>query len=166
MGDQIDQSQGVRSRPQRPLDDVLSVVAVVRLRPIRVLVNDFEGFRQAGLLDQVDTSSWPATVPAVEQLLCEGLELPPGLTVLVGENGTGKSTVVEMLAEACGLNPQGGSAMARLFRTRDSEPGLGAQLIVERARPAPLVLFPARGHHAQPLHLPGKQPRPAPGAVP
>jgi hypothetical protein len=26
----------------------------------------------------VDTSRWPATVPAVEQLLCEGLELPPG----------------------------------------------------------------------------------------
>jgi predicted ATPase len=80
----------------------------------------------------VDTSSWPATVPAVEQLLCEGLELPPGLTVLVGENGSGKSTVVEILAEACGLNPQGGSAMAKLFRTRDSEPGLGTRLIVER----------------------------------
>ena len=27
------------------------------------------------------------TVPAVEQLRCECLELPPGLTVLVGENG-------------------------------------------------------------------------------
>ena len=65
-------------------------------------------------------------------MLCEGLELAPGVTVLVGENGSGKSTVVEMLAEACGLNPQGGSAMARLFRTRDSEPGLGTNLIVER----------------------------------
>ena len=80
----------------------------------------------------VDTSRWPATVPAVEQLLCEGLELPEGLTVLVGENGSGKSTLVEMLAEACELNPQGGSAQARLFRTRDSEPGLGTSLIVER----------------------------------
>jgi predicted ATPase len=70
----------------------------------------------------VDTTSWPATVPAVEQILCEGWELPAGLTVLVGENGSGKSTVVEMLAEAVGLNPQGGSARARLFRTRDSEP--------------------------------------------
>ena len=39
----------------------------------------------------VGTIGWPATVPAVEQLLCEGLELPPGLTVLVGENGSGKS---------------------------------------------------------------------------
>jgi predicted ATPase len=80
----------------------------------------------------VDTSCWPATVPAVEQLLCEGLELPAGLTVLVGENASGKSTVMEMLAEACGLNPQGGSVQAGLFRTRDSEPGLGRHLIVER----------------------------------
>jgi predicted ATPase len=80
----------------------------------------------------VDTTTWPATVPAVEQLLCEGMEFPPGLTVLVGENGSGKSTLVELLAEAYGLNPQGGSAMAQLFQTRASEPGLGAQLIIER----------------------------------
>jgi predicted ATPase len=85
----------------------------------------------------VDTSRWPATVPAVEQMLCEGLELAPGLTVLVGENGSGKSTVMEILAEACGLSPQGGSAQARLFQTRDSEPGLGAQLIVERGAVRP-----------------------------
>ena len=80
----------------------------------------------------VDASAWPATVPAMAQILREGLELPPGLTVLVGENGSGKSTVVETLAEACGLNPQGGSALASLYRTRDSEPGLGSHMIVER----------------------------------
>jgi predicted ATPase len=85
----------------------------------------------------LDTTRWPATVPAIGQLLCEGLELPAGLTVLVGENGSGKSTVMETLAEACGLNPQGGSAQARLFRTRDSEPGLGAHLIVERGAARP-----------------------------
>ena len=65
-------------------------------------------------------------------MLSEGLELPAGLTVLVGENGSGKSTLVEMLAEACGMNPQGGSGLATLRRTRDSEPGLGQYLIVER----------------------------------
>jgi predicted ATPase len=85
----------------------------------------------------VDTFRWPATVPAVKQLLCEGLELPAGLTVLVGENGSGKSTLMEMLAEACGLNPQGGSVQAGLFRTRDSEPGLGKHLIVERGAVRP-----------------------------
>lgn len=41
---------------------------------------------------------WPASVPAVAQLLRDGLELPAGLTVLVGENGSGKSTVMETLA--------------------------------------------------------------------
>jgi predicted ATPase len=80
----------------------------------------------------VDELVWPASVPAMAQLLREGLELPAGLTVLVGENGSGKSTVVESLAEAYGLNPQGGSALAQLFRVRDSEPGVGRQLTVVR----------------------------------
>src|ERR1700679_414061 len=83
-----------------------------------------------------DELVWPASVPAVGQLLREGLELPAGLTVLVGENGSGKSTVVETLAEAYGLSPQGGSVMAQTFRIRPSEPGIGSQLTVERgARP-------------------------------
>jgi predicted ATPase len=79
-----------------------------------------------------DMSAWPATVPAVGQILGDGLELPGGLTILVGENGSGKSTVIEMLAEAYGLNPQGGSMLARGFRTRVSEPGVGPGLVVER----------------------------------
>jgi len=83
---------------------------------------------------RVDESAWPASVPAMAQLLREGLELPAGLTVLVGENGSGKSTVIESLAEAYGLNPQGGSAQARLFRIRPSEPGLGSELTVVRGR--------------------------------
>jgi predicted ATPase len=71
-------------------------------------------------------------VPAAGQLLREGLELAPGITILVGENGSGKSTVVEMLAEAYGLNPQGGSILAPAARVRESEPGAGRQLGVER----------------------------------
>jgi predicted ATPase len=85
----------------------------------------------------VDLDTWPATVPAIAQILRDGLELAEGLTVLVGENGSGKSTVVETLAEAYGLNPQGGSAQAELFRTRHSEPGLGASLVVERGQNRP-----------------------------
>jgi len=81
---------------------------------------------------QVDESVWPTTVPAVAQLLREGLELPAGLTVLVGENGSGKSTVMESLAEAYGLNPQGGSAQGQTFRVRPSEPGIGGELTVVR----------------------------------
>jgi predicted ATPase len=64
---------------------------------------------------RVDESAWPASVPAMAQVLREGLELPAGLTVLVGENGSGKSTVMEALAEAYGLNSQGGSALGQSF---------------------------------------------------
>jgi len=79
----------------------------------------------------VDRHVWPATVPAVAQILREGLEFQPGLTILVGENGSGKSTVVELLAEACMMNPQGGSAGSS-YLTRKSEPGLAEHLVIER----------------------------------
>jgi predicted ATPase len=83
------------------------------------------------LADQVDSGTWPGNVPAVAQILRDGLELPAGLTVLVGENGSGKSTIVEMIAEACAMNPQGGSAGSG-YHTRDTEPGIGRHLVIER----------------------------------
>jgi predicted ATPase len=83
-----------------------------------------------------DFRAWPGTVPAVAQILRSGLDLPAGLTVLVGENGSGKSTVVELLAEAYGLNPQGGSQLGR-YESRDSEPGIGRALNVVRGSHKP-----------------------------
>jgi predicted ATPase len=74
---------------------------------------------------------WPANVAAVGQMFRDGLELGSGLTILVGENGSGKSTVVELLAEAYGLNPQGGSQQAR-YAGRRSEPAIGTRLELER----------------------------------
>jgi predicted ATPase len=76
-------------------------------------------------------AAWPLTVPAIAQVLDEGLELPAGALVLVGENGSGKSTLMELLAVTLGFNPEGGSVHTR-FRTRASEPeSLG--LVVERS---------------------------------
>ena len=46
-----------------------------------------------------DLSAWPYSIPAVAELIAAGgLEIPPGITFLVGENGSGKSTLVEALA--------------------------------------------------------------------
>ena len=42
---------------------------------------------------------------------------------------------MELLAKACGLNPQGGSAAGQLFRVRDSEPKAGAQAVVATHSP-------------------------------
>lgn len=55
---------------------------------------------------------WPYSIPAVEHLLGHGLELDD-LTVLVGENGTGKSTIAEAVAMAYGLSGEGGSVHGR-----------------------------------------------------
>lgn len=44
--------------------------------------------------------AWPYTIPAVAQVMADGLDLPPGVTFLVGENGSGKSTLVEAVAVA------------------------------------------------------------------
>jgi predicted ATPase len=96
-------------------------------RPVRAFLPGPDGRDQGS-----DGSAWPGSVPAMAQLLREGLEIPAGLTVLVGENGSGKSTVVEALAEAYGLNPQGGSALGQSFRIRPSEPGVGRDLTVVR----------------------------------
>ncbi|RNI17976.1 AAA family ATPase [Flexivirga caeni] len=61
--------------------------------------------------DAVIPRGWPASLPSVRQLLDEGLDLSRA-TVLVGENGTGKSTLVEAIAMAFGLNGEGGSTGA------------------------------------------------------
>lgn len=59
-----------------------------------------------------DAAGWPYSVPAVAQLLRDGLELDD-LTVLVGENGSGKSTIIEAVAMAFGLGAEGGSVHGR-----------------------------------------------------
>ena len=74
---------------------------------------------------EVDASQdWPWTIPAVQQILREGLNLSPGVTFLVGDNGAGKSTLIEGIAEAFGLSPEGGSIHIRR-QTRRTESSLG-----------------------------------------
>jgi predicted ATPase len=59
------------------------------------------------------------------------LELHPKVTFFVGENGSGKSTMLEALAIANGLNPEGGSRNM-LFATRESHSQLHQALKLRR----------------------------------
>ena len=70
-------------------------------------------------------------VPAVAQLAGSGLALPKGVTFVVGENGSGKSTIVEAVAMAYGLSPEGGSTGSR-HRTRATESPLADALVLRR----------------------------------
>ncbi|MFB8235984.1 AAA family ATPase [Kitasatospora purpeofusca] len=65
-----------------------------------------------------ERDEWPWTVPCVGALLGAGVSLPAPVTFLVGENGSGKSTVVEAVAEAFGLDSYGGRGGGRYASPR------------------------------------------------
>lgn len=52
-------------------------------------------------------SKYPFSLPAIHDLF--DLAFHPQVTFIVGENGTGKSTVLEAIATAYGFNPEGGT---------------------------------------------------------
>jgi predicted ATPase len=86
--------------------------------------------------DALPEGNWPMTIPAVAQVVGDGLELAPGVTFLVGENGSGKSTLVEAVASAYGLSPEGGSAQGH-HSTRETESSLGRALRLQRGIGSP-----------------------------
>jgi predicted ATPase len=86
--------------------------------------------RRVRLAPDAQTGRYPFTLPAVAHLArTGGLALAPGVTFLVGENGTGKSTLIEAIAVAAGFNPEGGSQNFR-FATRATESSLGDHLVL------------------------------------
>lgn len=60
--------------------------------------------------EAADADRWPFTIPAVAAIATESLRFDLPITFLVGENGSGKSTIVEALAESFGLDSRGGRA--------------------------------------------------------
>lgn len=61
-----------------------------------------------------------------------GLELSKLVTFIVGENGVGKSTLIEGIAVAMGFNPEGGTKNFN-FSTRESHSELHEYLTVSRS---------------------------------
>lgn len=74
-------------------------------------------------------------IPAVRNLTSLDLSSRP-VTFFVGENGTGKSTLLEAMAIAFGFNPEGGSLNLR-FSSADTHSGLyrHIKLVKEPVRP-------------------------------
>lgn len=72
---------------------------------------------------------FPYCLPVLRAL--ERLPFHPKVTFLVGENGTGKSTLLEALALSVGLNPEGGSRNFN-FATRASHSDLDGCLRVAK----------------------------------
>jgi predicted ATPase len=51
---------------------------------------------------------WPFTVPAIRVMAESGIKLTSPVTFLVGENGSGKSTIIEAIAEVFRIDVRGG----------------------------------------------------------
>ncbi len=85
--------------------------------------------------DRIDSfSDYPFCLPAVKTL--DILPLHPNVTFFVGENGTGKSTLLEAIAVAWGFNPEGGTSNFT-FSSRASHSDLWKfiRLVKEAHRP-------------------------------
>lgn len=57
------------------------------------------------LKPEIPDSNYPFSIPAVSHL---NIKLTKSVTFLVGENGSGKSTILEALADRIGFNSMGG----------------------------------------------------------
>jgi len=68
-----------------------------------------------------DINSYPFCLPVVRNI--DTLTLNAPVTFFVGENGTGKSTLLEAIAASFGFNPEGGSKNFN-FSTRQSHSNL------------------------------------------
>ena len=62
--------------------------------------------------DTADWSSYPFSIPAVNSL--DSLNFHQDVTFFVGENGSGKSTVLEAIALALGFSEEGGTKNVKL----------------------------------------------------
>ncbi|MEU0884950.1 AAA family ATPase [Lentzea sp. NPDC005914] len=85
-------------------------------------------FVQQIRLDQAEnTHRYPFTLPVVQHLIKNPIELRKPVTFLVGDNGAGKSTLIEAIAVAAGFNAEGGTQSFN-FATRATESSLGDYL--------------------------------------
>ncbi len=85
-------------------------------------------------LSALPRDSYLRQIPA---LRFDQLTFPAPVTYLVGENGTGKSTLLEGIAAAWGLNAEGGSS-SYAFSTYDSHARLdGALRLIRNPGPKP-----------------------------
>ncbi len=69
-------------------------------------IRDSRRWELAAAKAREEGTGYPFEVPVLAAI--EQLRLDTAVTLLAGDNGTGKSTVVEICAEAIGFDPQGG----------------------------------------------------------
>jgi len=88
-----------------------------------------EAFVRGVKVGAVDESIYPFSIPAIKAI--ESIDLSASVTFLVGENGTGKSTLTESIAVAAGFNAEGGTKNYN-FATQDTTSSLTDEITLVR----------------------------------
>ena len=83
---------------------------------------------------EIDYTAYPFSIPAVRELA--NIDFHPNVTFFVGENGSGKSTVLEGIAVALGFGAEGGTRNVQ-FKTSESVSPLHDVLRLSRGVPKP-----------------------------
>lgn len=97
--------------------------------------NNFNSI-EGPLLDKVKISfdattnftQYPFVLPIIKQL--KEITFPTQVTFFIGENGSGKSTILEAIAQKAGFGPEGGSKHI-LFKTAEEETYAGCQQLAD-----------------------------------
>lgn len=83
---------------------------------------------------EIDYESYPFSIPAVQEI--GNIDFHPNVTFLIGENGSGKSTVMEGIAVALGFGSEGGTMNVR-YQSDGELSALHASLLLARSMPKP-----------------------------
>jgi len=94
------------------------LLAGPRLESVRV---NFQG--------QINTGIFPFSLPIIKNL--REIKFPTQVTFFVGENGTGKSTILEAIAHHAGFGAEGGSKNIS-FKTSDDQVYSGVQQLANQ----------------------------------
>lgn len=87
---------------------------------------------KVSLAKEIPTDNYLKGLSVVKNLEeIDGIQFRKPVTFLVGENGVGKSTLIEAIAVACGFNPEGGTINFN-FSTRSSHSDLHNYLTISR----------------------------------
>jgi len=88
--------------------------------------------QQISLRDDIDLDfdCFPLSIPAVRQL--DSIDFHPDVTFFVGENGSGKSTILEAIAIAFGFGAEGGTLNVQ-FSTAQTVSPLHAMLRLKKS---------------------------------
>jgi len=78
--------------------------------------------------DQTDFNQFPFSLPPIKNL--NDITFPTKVTFFVGENGTGKSTILEAIANKAGFGPEGGSKNIN-FKTAEEKNYTGIEQLAK-----------------------------------